>query len=105
MKGTVPLRHRVHLYVMTNAAAAFDAQAGDYDAPRRRLIPPFDAFYGTAVDALGLIPGGPKRVLDLGAGTGLLSAFVADAFPRAELTLLDGSAAMLDRARERLGGR
>ena len=106
MKGTVPfIFDRVHLYVMTNAAATFDAQADGYDAPRRRLIPPFDSFYGTAVEALRLVPGGPKRVLDLGAGTGLLSAFVAEAFPQAELTLLDGASAMLEQARERLGDR
>jgi tRNA (cmo5U34)-methyltransferase len=84
---------------MTNAAQVFDRQAGDYDAPRRRLIPPFDAFYGTAVAAIGA----PRRVLDLGAGTGLLSAFVRAAHPQAALTLTDAAPAMLERARERLG--
>jgi tRNA (cmo5U34)-methyltransferase len=83
--------------------AAFGAHAEHYDAQRRRLIPPFDAFYGNAVDALRVIPGGPKRVLDLGAGTGMLSAYVAEAFPDAELTLVDGSPDMLDQARTLLG--
>ncbi|HEU4656119.1 MAG TPA: class I SAM-dependent methyltransferase [Capillimicrobium sp.] len=90
---------------MTNAAQVFDEHAGDYDAARRRLVPPFDAFYGTAVEALGLIGGRPKRILDLGAGTGLLAARVAAAHPDAELVLLDGAPAMLDAARERLGAR
>lgn len=39
---------------MTDSATIFDRQAAGYDAQRRRLIPPFDAFYGTAVDALAL---------------------------------------------------
>jgi len=88
----------------TATTAAFSAHAQHYDAQRRRLIPPFDAFYGNAIDALRLLPGPPKQVLDLGAGTGLLSGFVAAAFPDAALTLTDGSAAMLDGARENLAG-
>ena len=41
---------------MTDNAAVttFARHAGGYDDPRRRLVPPFEAFYGTAVDALGL---------------------------------------------------
>jgi tRNA (cmo5U34)-methyltransferase len=43
--------------------------------------------------------------LDVGAGTGLLSAAVADSYPDARFELLDGSAEMLAEARERLGER
>lgn len=46
-----------------------------------------------------------NRILDLGAGTGLLSARVAAAYPAAELVLVDGSRAMLEQARLALGGR
>jgi tRNA (cmo5U34)-methyltransferase len=88
-----------------SAPATFDAHAGAYEAPRRRLIPPFDAFYGTAVDALTMLPAPPRRVLDLGAGTGLLSARVAAAYPAAELVLVDGAPAMLAQAQEALAGR
>jgi tRNA (cmo5U34)-methyltransferase len=42
-------------------------------------------------------------VLDLGAGTGLLSQAVRAAHPGAELVLLDGAGLMLDEARARLG--
>jgi tRNA (cmo5U34)-methyltransferase len=86
----------------TATTAAFDAHARQYDGLRRRLIPPFDAFYGNAVDAIALIEGSPKRVLDLGAGTGMLSAMVAERYPEAELVLTDGAAAMLDEARAAL---
>jgi tRNA (cmo5U34)-methyltransferase len=94
------------LYVIMNSAATiFHRQAAGYDAQRRRLIPPFDAFYGIAVDALALGAAAPRRILDLGAGTGLLSDAVAAAYPEAELTLVDGAPAMLERARELLGDR
>jgi tRNA (cmo5U34)-methyltransferase len=83
---------------------AFSAHASDYDALRRRLVPDYDGFYGAVVEVLErLASGPPRRVLDLGAGTGLLSAMVADAFPEAELELLDASEPMLALARRRLG--
>jgi tRNA (cmo5U34)-methyltransferase len=85
---------------MSNVAQVFNAHAGGYDAPRRRLIPPFDDFYGTAVEALGLCA--PRTVLDLGAGTGLLAAHVRAAYPDARLTLTDAAAQMLDQAQARL---
>ena len=91
---------------MSDAArAAFEAHAEGYDAERRRLLPCFDAFYAAAIEAVGLSERLPERVLDLGAGTGLLAGFVAQAFPAARLTLLDGAGAMLAQARERLGER
>jgi tRNA (cmo5U34)-methyltransferase len=85
------------------AAQAFSAHAAEYTALRRRLVPGYDAFYGAVVDSLALVRGGVRRVLDLGAGTGLLSAHVRDAFPDARLELLDGSEPMLREARDRLG--
>jgi SAM-dependent methyltransferase len=45
------------------------------------------------------------RVLDLGAGTGLLAAIVRSAHPAALLTLVDAAPAMLDQARRRFAGR
>jgi tRNA (cmo5U34)-methyltransferase len=92
---------------MTNSTTtqAFHAYAGDYDAARRRLVPMFDTFYGTAVQALELARAPITRVLDLGAGTGLLSQRLLEAHPDAEVVLLDGAPAMLDQARARLGER
>jgi tRNA (cmo5U34)-methyltransferase len=89
------------------AAAAFSAHAEQYTALRRRLVPGYDAFYSAVTDVLdwllGAEPRDELRVLDLGAGTGLLSAQVLAIFPQARLTLLDASEAMLAEARERLG--
>jgi len=88
------------------SAEAFSAHARDYTALRRRLVPGYDAFYGSVVDVLRLAgDGGLRRVLDLGAGTGLLSAEIAAAFPTARIELLDASEPMLAEARERLGDR
>ena len=63
--------------VSDGARAVFQAHAEDYDAERRRLLPCFDAFYAAAIDALGLCERPLRRVLDLGAGTGLLAGAVA----------------------------
>lgn len=90
---------------MSNAPATFDAHAAGYEGPRRRLIPPFDAFYGTAVDALSLLGRAPRRVLDLGAGTGMLAARIAARHPEARFVLTDGAPAMLEQARATLGDR
>ncbi|CAA9448473.1 MAG: hypothetical protein AVDCRST_MAG14-646 [uncultured Rubrobacteraceae bacterium] len=81
--------------------AVFDGAAANYDRARRQLVPLFDDFYGAAV---GAIPYGREdeiRVLDLGAGTGLLSAMIARAFPRTRITLVDISPEMLGVARQR----
>lgn len=68
-------------------------------------MPSFDLLYGTAVQALGLAGCELRRVLDLGAGTGLFARAIAAANPDSELVLLDGSAAMLEQARAALGER
>jgi tRNA (cmo5U34)-methyltransferase len=80
----------------------FAAHAADYEAPRRRLIPCFDEFYGTAADLVGQRGASVRRVLDLGAGTGLLAAAVLERHPQAQLVLLDGSVEMLAEARRHL---
>jgi tRNA (cmo5U34)-methyltransferase len=90
---------------MSDAPDIFERHATEYDGLRRRLIPPFDAFYGTAVAALDLAAPPLRRVLDLGAGTGLLAGKVAEAHPQAELVLLDAAPAMLEQARAALGDR
>jgi tRNA (cmo5U34)-methyltransferase len=82
--------------------AWFDRWVDTYDADRRVLIPCFDAFYGTAAEVASQGRSGAVRVLDLGAGTGLLSSVLATALPEASFLLLDEAPAMLERATERL---
>jgi tRNA (cmo5U34)-methyltransferase len=81
----------------------FNQIADRYDAGRRALIPCFDDFYGAIVD-LAIINNKKPSVIDLGAGTGLLTAMLFNKFPDAEFTLVDLSVNMLNIARQRFAG-
>jgi SAM-dependent methyltransferase len=72
------------------------------DRARRELVPGSDEFYGAAVAAIPLAADRPLRILDLGAGTRLLSRFLAERFRAARFVLMDASGAMLARARAAL---
>ena len=76
----------------------FSATAATYDPARARLIPCFEKFYRTVVDR---VPPHADHILDLGAGTGLLSAFLRVRFEDARLHLIDNAAAMLAQAEQR----
>lgn len=78
---------------------AFDITASTYDSDRAKLIPCYDAFYRRATD---LIAHDARNILDLGAGTGLLSQFVRQWYPNAHIVLADLSEPMLAKARVRL---
>ncbi len=86
---------------MLGVGALFDAAAPDYDGERRMLVPGFDDFYGAAVGSIPFDGDEPLRVLDLGAGTGILSAMIAGRFPNSRVTLVDISVEMLRVARRR----
>jgi len=83
---------------------AFDAIASQYDANRRWIIPDFTGFYAAAVGAANS-PEQAGSILDIGAGTGLLSEMLLSAHPAATLTLMDLSEKMLGVARKRFRGR
>jgi tRNA (cmo5U34)-methyltransferase len=81
----------------------FNAVSEKYDRQRRFLIPCFDDFYGTALmlsEEVSVV----KNILDVGAGTGLMSAFFQEKYPDAKITLVDISADMLKKAEERFDG-
>ena len=88
---------------MTAAKAVFDETAQQYEEGRRRLVPCYDDFYGTVMKLLTFPKSTHIRVLDLGAGTGILSRMIAEAFPNARITLVDISSEMLALAKESLG--
>lgn len=88
----------------TAIKTAFDVSAHNYDQARRQLIPCFDDFYNTALGLISYEYQDRFRVLDLGAGTGLLSLFISKQFPNSQITLVDVSDAMLAKAKERFSG-
>jgi len=79
---------------------AVDADA--YDVEIRRFIPHYDEMLATGVELLAALAAPAARVLDLGGGTGALSAAVLRGLPEARVTVLDVDRAMLDEARRRL---
>ena len=81
---------------------AFATGADTYDRARRKLVPCFDDFYRASLELLPFKPDDRFEALDLGAGTGLLSTMIAEAFPKARLTLFDLTPEMLTIARQRL---
>lgn len=83
------------------AGPLFDRSAAVFDRTRRQLIPCFDAFYGAVPALVDRAPDAPLAILDLGAGTGLLSLQLAHAFPRARFVLVDVAEQMLEVARQR----
>lgn len=88
---------------MSQIQSKFNEISKNYDSQRRKLIPCFDEFYGVAVSVAEVDTDRPK-ILDIGAGTGILSAYLLEKYPEASITLIDFSEKMLDVARERFSG-
>ncbi len=85
-------------------SARFNQIASKYDEQRRYFIPGFDDFYKTGISLVLKIRREIKSILDLGAGTGLLTKYLFDNYPDARFTLVDVSDKMLDIARQRFSG-
>lgn len=81
-------------------SAIWDAET--YDSARRRLVPCFDEFYGAVVELVTRTAPEHPSILDLGSGTGILAAMLAEPIGPASLHLVDVSAEMLARAEHRL---
>jgi len=81
----------------------FDKGAKSYDRQRNYVIPNMDQIYIIMVDLASCDVPGPK-ILDLGAGTGLLSEKLLKKYSRGSFTLIDLSNEMLNIAKERFKG-
>jgi tRNA (cmo5U34)-methyltransferase len=79
-----------------------DVDADAYDVEIRRFIPDYDDMLATGVELLAALAPRTARVLDLGGGTGALSAAVLAGLPEARVTVLDVDRDMLGEARRRL---
>ncbi len=81
-----------------------DVDAESYDAQIRRFIPHYDDMLATSVELLAALAPADTQVLDLGGGTGALSAAVLEGLPGVRVTVLDVDPDMLGEARRRLVG-
>jgi tRNA (cmo5U34)-methyltransferase len=79
-----------------------DVDADAYDVAIRRFIPYYDDMLATGVELLGALAPPDAHMLDLGGGTGALTAAVLGTLPETRVTLLDVDRAMLAEARRRL---
>ncbi len=78
---------------------AFSKGSKDYDKYRRQTIPYMDVYYDTVVE---LTSGREDpRILDLGAGTGILTQMLHEKYPESNMTLLDISPEMIKLAKEK----
>src|SRR5919107_2930551 len=76
----------------------------DWDAASyQRVSAPLEAMGREVLDRLELR--GDERVLDAGCGTGRVTAALLERLPRGEVVAVDGSPAMVEEARGRLGPR
>jgi ubiquinone/menaquinone biosynthesis C-methylase UbiE len=85
------------IWKQRDVAAAFLSE-------RSLLIPDRPRQLEVLLRLLHFAPRQPGRVLDLGAGDGLLLATVLEEYPQAEGVALDFSPLMLEQARQRLAG-
>jgi tRNA (cmo5U34)-methyltransferase len=67
----------------------------------KKALPGYGDLFATATDVMPFERDVPIRVLDLGAGTGLFSQHVLQAYPNATFVLTDVAAKMLEVAKER----
>ncbi|MGM9947931.1 class I SAM-dependent methyltransferase [Floccifex sp.] len=79
----------------------FNLISEEYDQNRKKFIPCFDDFYQTSTHFILSNIDSPKHILDLGAGTGLLSYFWYKENPKADYVLLDIAQDMLEMAKKR----
>ena len=86
------MSHSVRRHLRVETAA--------YDDAIRRFIPGYETMLQVAAEAVAAVR--PRLVLDLGAGTGALSAALLEPSDTGSVALVDVDPEMLDQARERL---
>jgi tRNA (cmo5U34)-methyltransferase len=84
---------------MTAVGDYFDKIAAGYDTFALRAMPRYEEMLREIVRCL---PDGPRDLLELGCGTGTLTAILMRRYPEANLTAIDASAEMIETARARV---
>ena len=89
---------------MNKIKHSFNEIAQQYDKQREQFIPCYHEFYQSIITLID-IPKPDLSILDVGAGTGLLSQFILHEYPEAQYTLIDFSEEMLAVAKKRFDGK
>lgn len=87
-----------------NIEEQFNLIAKEYDANRKKFIPCFDDYYENTTKLITSNIDVSKRVLDLGAGTGLLTYYWFKECKTAEYVLVDIAEEMLEVSKKRFAG-
>jgi tRNA (cmo5U34)-methyltransferase len=80
----------------------FDREAPGYDRTALSSMPGYSDLHRTLVWGIPFVSTRSFRVLELGVGTGTLTAQILEGFPHARLTGIDLSPRMITRARQKL---
>jgi tRNA (cmo5U34)-methyltransferase len=75
-------------------------RAGEYDRFIELAAMNYRGVLESVLETASWAP--PRRILELGAGTGTLTRLLLERFPEASVTALDGSAEMLEKAADKL---
>ncbi len=78
---------------------AFNKASTDYDKYRKQAIPNMEIYYNTAIKLTQKYEN--PEILDLGAGTGILTQLIHNQHPQSNITLVDLSTEMLKKAKEK----
>lgn len=89
---------------MNNIEEQFNLIAKEYDVNRKKFIPCFDDYYENTTRLIVSNIDAPKRVLDLGAGTGLLTYYWFKECKTSEYVLVDIAEEMLEISKKRFSG-
>lgn len=92
---------RVHPH--GGASAHLGIRLEEYDQRIRTFVPHYDEMLDTVGAVVAALAPPAPRVLDVGIGTGALSAHCLEARPGARIVGVDADAGMLELARARLG--
>ncbi|MCR4635692.1 MAG: class I SAM-dependent methyltransferase [Butyrivibrio sp.] len=87
-----------------NIESQFNMIAEEYDMNRRKFIPCFDDYYINTTAFIASNMKAPESIIDLGAGTGLLSYYWYKHYPDSNYLLVDIADDMLNVARLRFQG-
>lgn len=79
----------------------FNLIAKEYDSKRKNFIPCLDDYYQNTTKFIANSILEPKNILDLGAGTGLLTYYWYQQFPNSNYLLVDIADEMLEVAKKR----